>query len=502
MKRGKIALALCALIFVGVFSALPSTLAFTPPAGWSSYDEVTLTDTGLANHVDEPVDILFSPDAGTCQSVDEIRVIAPDGVTEIPSQVYDVVTSGGFITSCRVVFLANVPALSSVKYYIVYNNPYATAPVYDGLRLYSDVPNDAYNVTALVGGVEKNYVYTAFYSFEFYVNGTELGQGTNFFGVFGHMSPSTLWADAWGGLWFGSGKDLKVVNSGPVFVEFNYSEPYAVGWLGGFDSNLTYTCLLRVYFQPNLLPLTRYESTFTINTNLPWFSVGGPVYMDFRLGNSTVTAAKALYRNITYSWGAWGTFTDPVETVLTWTTVYYQPWGMLGWWSYNGSRPDSAVKPEANIGLIPVAAGGTCTETTNPGYNIAFYQEIDAAAGDHHNGQWMLGVYNGTTGDTAGTTGYIVIYNAVDGNIQPFMDNKAAALRTPLTISVTSFHLIRGDVNVDWCVNILDVVRAGLAFGSVPSDPNWDPYADLNQDAIINIIDLVIIGVNFGANCT
>jgi len=57
---------------------------------------------------------------------------------------------------------------------------------------------------------------------------------------------------------------------------------------------------------------------------------------------------------------------------------------------------------------------------------------------------------------------------------------------------------LRGDINDDGTINILDIVMCALAFGARPSDPNWNPIADLNHDGIVNIIDLVIIAVDFG----
>ncbi len=57
--------------------------------------------------------------------------------------------------------------------------------------------------------------------------------------------------------------------------------------------------------------------------------------------------------------------------------------------------------------------------------------------------------------------------------------------------------LLQGDINGDGVVNIYDLVRVGIAFGSVPGDTNWDPEADVNNDGVINIFDLVIVGTNF-----
>ena len=55
-----------------------------------------------------------------------------------------------------------------------------------------------------------------------------------------------------------------------------------------------------------------------------------------------------------------------------------------------------------------------------------------------------------------------------------------------------------GDINGDNVVNISDVVQWGLAFGSAPTSPNWDPAADINGDSVVDIFDGVVIGTNFG----
>ena len=46
--------------------------------------------------------------------------------------------------------------------------------------------------------------------------------------------------------------------------------------------------------------------------------------------------------------------------------------------------------------------------------------------------------------------------------------------------------------------NISDIITVVEAFGSTPSDPNWNPDADMNQDGIINILDILAIAVHFG----
>jgi hypothetical protein len=59
----------------------------------------------------------------------------------------------------------------------------------------------------------------------------------------------------------------------------------------------------------------------------------------------------------------------------------------------------------------------------------------------------------------------------------------------------------QGNINGDDTVNILDVVKWALAFGSTSANTtgNWDPAADINGDNVVNILDGIIIGVNFGS---
>jgi len=54
------------------------------------------------------------------------------------------------------------------------------------------------------------------------------------------------------------------------------------------------------------------------------------------------------------------------------------------------------------------------------------------------------------------------------------------------------------DFNNDGIIDIFDIVRMALAFGSIPGMPNWDPYVDLNQDGTIDIFDLVVVALRFG----
>jgi Dockerin type I domain len=60
---------------------------------------------------------------------------------------------------------------------------------------------------------------------------------------------------------------------------------------------------------------------------------------------------------------------------------------------------------------------------------------------------------------------------------------------------------LRGDINNDCVVNIIDLSIVGGHFGLTYGSPGWDPRADVNGDGIVNIIDLSTVAGNFGGQC-
>lgn len=494
--RRSVALSICALILLGMLSGYTVVFGFTPPPGWSSYKEISVTETVGLDRASEPVEVLFEPEPGTCSSTDEIRVITSDGVTEIPSQVYDVTTSGGYITSCKVVFLADCSAFSSATYYIIYNNPAATTPTYDGLRLYEEFAGDTYTVNATKEGIEKRYFRIFWKAFiDLYSDGAKITWAGGPPGwEFSQINLGTMWSDAWANLWFGTWNGLSVLNGGPIFVDFEFSQAFASDlWGTVFDFNVSYTNELRVYYQPDLNPLIGYESTFKIYTNKENYTISGMVYMDFKLANST---SQAIYRDFTYNEGWFGTTTVPAET-FAWKSIWYPPWAIYGWWSYNGSRSDSADKPQANIGLVPIGSSGTM-----PADSMQVSNEILDA--DHHCTQWIGGSYTGEYGDTVGVTGYIVTHTPVDESVQYVMNEKATKLRNPLVLSIVPMIAVEPSIiqtqaiNKTFSINITirdlseDYKAVGLMFrvcyddtllevvdvvqGPFFDDPAWNLY--------------------------
>ena len=65
------------------------------------------------------------------------------------------------------------------------------------------------------------------------------------------------------------------------------------------------------------------------------------------------------------------------------------------------------------------------------------------------------------------------------------------------TVQFKLLHLIPGDVNRDYVVNIIDLAVVALAFSSTPGMPNWNPHADINGDGTVDIFDLITVAVHF-----
>jgi len=57
-----------------------------------------------------------------------------------------------------------------------------------------------------------------------------------------------------------------------------------------------------------------------------------------------------------------------------------------------------------------------------------------------------------------------------------------------------------GDIYFDGVIDVMDVLRVGIAFGSKPGDPNWDPIANMYPDLppVIDAMDVLQVGIHFG----
>jgi hypothetical protein len=97
--------------------------------------------------------------------------------------------------------------------------------------------------------------------------------------------------------------------------------------------------------------------------------------------------------------------------------------------------------------------------------------------------------FNWTTPSVIGNYSVEVTVSQVLGETD-IGDNALAY--SPITIS------IKGDINADGTVNIIDISKTARAFLSTPDDSNWNPNVDMNEDGTINIIDVSITAKEFG----
>ncbi|RLG99825.1 hypothetical protein DRO19_01230, partial [Candidatus Bathyarchaeota archaeon] len=287
-----------------------------------------------------------------------------------------------------------------------------------------EAAGDTYNITAVKDGVEKNYARIFWKnSLNLYSNGSLVTWPGGPAGwEFSQINIASLWADAWDTPWFGAGKKLSLINEGPLFVEFEYRETYASDLFGmKFDYNVTTTALVRIYYQPDLNPLVRLEKTFNIQTNLANYTVKSPLYMDFKLANST---SQAIYQNFTWRNSAGILNCTSAEVAVT--DIFWNQTG-YGWWSYNGSRTDSSDKPAANIGLIPINCTGSMNDVD---YELKVVQQLEND--DHHCSQYINDAYNGTNGDYVKVSCFVVTYS-LEANVETVMNNIASVLWSPLS---------------------------------------------------------------------
>jgi hypothetical protein len=65
-------------------------------------------------------------------------------------------------------------------------------------------------------------------------------------------------------------------------------------------------------------------------------------------------------------------------------------------------------------------------------------------------------------------------------------------------LSFPSLATTSGDFNSDGKVDFEDLMIFALAYGSTPSDDNWNPSCDLLYDSVIDFEDLMLFAMNYG----
>jgi hypothetical protein len=118
-----------------------------------------------------------------------------------------------------------------------------------------------------------------------------------------------------------------------------------------------------------------------------------------------------------------------------------------------------------------------------------------------------------TTGFAQVTMAKVLVANAT--KLKLYVDEKPLACSTFSTgdswvVSFTYRHSaqnimlildlyrLRGDVNNDGQVNMIDLSIVAAAFGSKSTDTRWNSAADIDNNGIVNIVDINIVAVEYG----
>jgi parallel beta-helix repeat protein len=190
-----------------------------------------------------------------------------------------------------------------------------------------------------------------------------------------------------------------------------------------------------------------------------------------------------------------GISTSSNSNSVTGNIVASNDWGIM----IEGGASDNVVSGNSVSGNhygLSIKGDSEC----NIAYHNGFVDNTDSASaylanvwddgypsgGNYWSDYTGVDVYSGpyqnmTGSDGIGDTEYVIDANNSD--------------RYPLMLPPGP---LKGDVNGDGKVNILDAILLANAFNSRPGDVNWNPNADFNGDEKVNILDAIILSSNFG----
>ncbi len=113
--------------------------------------------------------------------------------------------------------------------------------------------------------------------------------------------------------------------------------------------------------------------------------------------------------------------------------------------------------------------------------------------------------YNWSMGDGATNTGGSIGYTySRPGNYTVKLtvrDSTGRSVSISRTITVTTYHILLGDVNGDCIVDMKDVTIARNSYGKSAGSPGFDPRADIDHDGVVDILDMAIVAAEFGQKC-
>ena len=187
----------------------------------------------------------------------------------------------------------------------------------------------------------------------------------------------------------------------------------------------------------------------------------------------------------TTSWtsmGWMGSGNNWTQTWLGWagTVACVQAGENFGWGTPLGASPNSATPHRISEMAVPLALVGS------PGSTVGFYVQVDDDSTDPDGTGWLPSTaYSEWPPNAGGSPGW------------PAGWFGSAPCPAPNAWGNLQMMLI-GDVNNDNKVDIFDLRIAAKAFGSTPSDPDWNPIVDLDNNGLIDVFDLRKIAKHYG----
>jgi hypothetical protein len=180
--------------------------------------------------------------------------------------------------------------------------------------------------------------------------------------------------------------------------------------------------------------------------------------------------------------------TNAIDTQAFNFTIYYDPqvlncssvsWGELGTGTMTEIDTTNGIL-EGNVAGSPLNGNHWLLSITFQTINATIWKEGPAnkLEGKIWFHQALLGFADGST------------LQFVEGGVYQIDVNQVAYTFLP----------IRGDVNNDGAVNVLDLRIVAFYYGKTPADPEWPAASkyDLTNDNTIDIFDLGVVATNFG----